>query len=250
MDPLPQRVIEECYHYELAYRNFIRGVGEPPMVPRPTRWKEYLERKLLLDGPDRWDFQPVIQPPTYLPQHAYHLIAENTVSMPSQALSTIIRAIGNNQPQPIPTRPTYNTHNNITHHHPPPRRNYQNGYGRGSGYRGRGGFHACGRTIGNNWRGVRADRNATVPTPAPNTPIATNFGNTLSTFDGSDDVSLNASSIDLDFINGFANANINAADVASAENIQMMSGELEGEESTFNDTTGSAPAISGEGDIA
>ena len=97
---------------------------------------------------------------------------------------------------------------------------------------------------------MRADGNATVPAPAPNTPIATNFGNALSTFDGSDDVSLNASSIDLDFINGFANANINAADVASAEDIQMTSGELKGEESAFDDTTGSAPAISGEGDVA
>ena len=97
------------------------------------------------------------------------------------------------------------------------------------------------------------DRNVTVPARAPNTPIATNFGDIMTSFDDSDvEVigSNTASSIDLDFIQGFANANITTTvDVVPAEDIQMTSGELEGEETAFDDTTGLAPVISGDGDV-
>ena len=52
MNCLNRNNIQECREYEVTYHAFLRRVDEPPMVPIPRRWWEYLKMSYLYGNAD------------------------------------------------------------------------------------------------------------------------------------------------------------------------------------------------------
>ena len=147
MNRLNHNDIQECREYEVAYHAYLQG-NKLPMVPVPRQWREYLEVLFLNVDTDPYPSPPMQQP-------VYHTMSENTVSMPSEALTTIIHMINHPSPTPGPryhhshmnpcckltrNRTLYREPREFNHHH------------RGYGGNRNGGNHNGGRN-GGNWNG-------------------------------------------------------------------------------------------------
>ena len=165
MEGFTAEEIQQCSSYELGLRASANGVRHQFWTVQLPRWEEYLD---LIYSRDRHQ-APVhaIYPPpppypthhTYPPHHSYPHYASyqpipapstqsNTISMPSEALETIIRAIRR------PSEPVHPRVVTCVVRHPTPMYNYQ---GRGT-YRGRGSYRGRGRRPSPNHRGRRSDR--------------------------------------------------------------------------------------------
>ena len=94
MNQLNCNKLQECRGYKVAYRAYLRG-GGPPVVPVPRRWQGYVKMSFLNVSTDPY-------PPPPMQQPVYQTMSENTVSMPSEALTTIIHVINHPSPAPGP----------------------------------------------------------------------------------------------------------------------------------------------------
>ena len=134
MNRLNRNNIQECREYEVAYCAFLQGVNELPMIPIPRRWQEYLEMSYLYGNADP-------SPPSPTQQPVYQTMSENMVSMPLEALTTIIHTINRPSPAPVP----HYHHNHFVSHRELTRnctlyrgmREYQNNHYRNGGGNGR-----------------------------------------------------------------------------------------------------------------
>ncbi|KAF9642093.1 hypothetical protein BDM02DRAFT_3264580, partial [Thelephora ganbajun] len=187
MHRFTSKEIEDCIKYEVCLRAIERGLfAKNDLCPPPSRWFNYLDRTNHRDPNFRnHPINPIYQSPT-----------SETVSMPSGALETIIRAIGRQTRAPPPRPQVVTRYVRIP---PPP---IPINHGRG-GFRGRG----RGRRPEGNRRGRRSGRDdnggpsSNNPAPVTNNPVPVD--NTPIPGPSND-----IANVDLDFLSEFANSDL------------------------------------------
>ena len=261
MNRLNRNELQECREYEVAYRAYLRG-DEPPMVPVPRRWREYLEMSFLNVSTDPY-------PPPPMQQPVYQTMSENTVSMPSEALTTIIHAINRPSPAPGP-RYLHNhmnprrelTRNRTLYREPRELNHYHRGYGGnrnggnrnggnlngGNGGNRRGGYQGRGGRTGGNRRGARSGRNPPNDRRHVSEPPLVNNLLTLQT-PVAEIGAHQVSAANLDFLNKFANVDLvtNAEASPTVEDINMAieagSTEIGTPEEVSEDVSNTGPGV-------
>jgi len=213
-DRISEREFQECANYEVYLRARHRGIRLPRVI-KPLRWDDFIEVVygcLPEDMPWGAEHQiPMME--DRRPAQTYQQVSANTVSMPSEALETIIRAIGRTSNQPVPVRPQIITR---YERRPPPNINRGRGGYNGRG-RGRGGGQPPNRRAR---RGRRTEdpRIANRPIIVPAVPEPINNQITAGT---SNDIT------DLSFLDEFANTDITAI---NGEDIAMTNSSTNGED--------------------